>query len=124
MAPEVPASKAQEIIRSYFVPSNHATNALAKFVEVATSNGLGGDVFTRKYVIRPVKLTRSVAQYPLDHVTYAMQNMILLRPRDVQESFRRKRGSSVVRHLSLVLEVPGSIPARGEKNLGVRTRFL
>ena len=27
-------------------------------------------------------------------------------------------GSSVVRHLPLVLEVPGSIPARGEKNFG------
>ena len=30
-----------------------------------------------------------------------------------------KRGSSVVRHLPLVLEVPGSIPARGEENFGV-----
>ena len=37
---------------------------------------------------------------------------------------REKRGSAVVRHLPLVLEVPGSIPARGEKNFGVRTRFL
>ena len=27
----------------------------------------------------------------------------------------RKRGRSVVRHLSLLLEVPGSIPARGEE---------
>ena len=36
----------------------------------------------------------------------------------------RKRGSSVVRHLALVLEVPGLFPARGEKNVGVRTRFL
>ena len=36
----------------------------------------------------------------------------------------RKRGSSVVRHLPLVLEVPGSIPAPGEENFGVRTRFL
>ena len=35
-----------------------------------------------------------------------------------------KRGSSVVRHLPLVLEVPGSIPARGENKFGVRTRFL
>ena len=26
-------------------------------------------------------------------------------------------------HLPLVLEVPGSIPARGEENFGVRTRF-
>ena len=35
-----------------------------------------------------------------------------------------KRGSSVVRPLPLVLEVPGSIPTRGEKNFGVQTRFL
>ena len=35
----------------------------------------------------------------------------------------RKRGSSVVRHLPLVLEIPGSIPAHGEKNFGVQTRF-
>ena len=27
-------------------------------------------------------------------------------------------------HLPLVLEVPGSIPARGKENFGVRTRFL
>ena len=27
-------------------------------------------------------------------------------------------------HLPLVLEVPGSIPARGEENFGVRTRLL
>ena len=33
-------------------------------------------------------------------------------------------GSSVVRHLPLVLEVPGLIPACGEENFGVRTRFL
>ena len=30
-----------------------------------------------------------------------------------------KGGSSVVRHLPLVLEVPGSIPALGEENFGV-----
>ena len=30
-----------------------------------------------------------------------------------------KRGSSVVRHLPLVLEIPSSIPARGEENFGV-----
>ena len=29
-------------------PQHHVTYALAKF-EVATSNGLGGDAFTRKY---------------------------------------------------------------------------
>ena len=31
---------------------------------------------------------------------------------------------SVVRHLPLVLEVPGSIPARGEENFGVRTPLV
>ena len=30
-----------------------------------------------------------------------------------------KCGSSVVRHLPLVLEVPGSIPTSGKKNFGV-----
>ena len=40
------------------------------------------------------------------------------------EVIKFARGSSVVRHLPLVLEVPGSIPARGEENFGVRTRFL
>ena len=36
-----------------------------------------------------------------------------------------KRGSSyaVVRHLPLVLEVPGSIPARGEENFGDEHAF-
>ena len=32
---------------------------------------------------------------------------------------RRERGSSVVRHLPLVLEVPGSIPTHDETNFGV-----
>ena len=31
----------------------------------------------------------------------------------------RKRSSSVVRHLPLVLEVPGAIPASDEENFGV-----
>ena len=41
------------------------------------SNGLGGDAFTRKYIISPFTLilvqgqTRKVAQYPLYHMTYA-----------------------------------------------------
>ena len=30
-----------------------------------------------------------------------------------------KLGSSVVRHLPMVLEVPGPIPASGEENFGV-----
>ena len=33
-----------------------------------------------------------------------------------------KRGSSVVRHLPLVVEVPGSISARSEENFGVQKR--
>ena len=36
----------------------------------------------------------------------------------------RRCGSPVVRHLPLVLEVPGSIPASREENLGVQTCFL
>ena len=35
-----------------------------------------------------------------------------------------KHGSSVVRHLPLALEGPGSIPARGRENFGEQTRFL
>ena len=50
----------------------------AKF-RVDTSNGLGGDAFTRKYIISPLTLTLTlgqgetlnVAQYPLHHMTYA-----------------------------------------------------
>ena len=40
------------------------------------SNGLGGDAFTRKYIISLLTLTlgqgqtQIVAQYPLHHVTY------------------------------------------------------
>ena len=39
--------------------------------EVATSNSLGGDSFTRKYIIW-VKVTQNVAQYHLYHVTYTL----------------------------------------------------
>ena len=39
-------------------------------------------------------------------------------------SSRVTEGVVVVRHLPLVLEVPGLIPARGEENFVVRTRFL
>ena len=44
--------------------------------EVATSNSLGGDAFTRKYIISFLILTLgqgetwNVAQYPLHHLTY------------------------------------------------------
>ena len=51
------------------------TYALAKF-EVATSNNLGEDAFTRKkhyltLTLVGVKVTQNVAQYPLHHVSYA-----------------------------------------------------
>ena len=51
------------------------TKASAKF-QVVMSNRLGGDAFTRKYIISLLTLTlghgqtRNVAQYPLHHVTY------------------------------------------------------
>ena len=61
------------------------TYSATKF-EVATSNGLGGDTFTRNVTDRRkdgrrtdfttklelgVKVTQNVAQYPLHHVTYS-----------------------------------------------------
>ena len=42
--------------------------------EVAMSNGLGGDTFTRNTLFDldlGVKVTQNVAQYPLHHVTYS-----------------------------------------------------
>ena len=58
------------------IPAFELTKASAKF-EVATSNRLGGDAFTIKYIISLLTLTlgqgqtRKVAQYPLHHMTYA-----------------------------------------------------
>ena len=58
------------------IPAFDLTKASAKF-EVATSNSLGGDAFTRKFVISLLILTlgqgqtRNVVQYPLHHITYA-----------------------------------------------------
>ena len=43
-------------------------------LEVASSNGLGGDAFTRKYSnchLTLVNVTQDVDQYPLHHLTYA-----------------------------------------------------
>ena len=49
---------------------HHMTYLGTKF-EVATSNGLVGDAFTRNYIIDlGVKVTQYVAQYPLHYVTY------------------------------------------------------
>ena len=58
------------------IPAFDLTKASAKF-EVAMSNGLGGDAFTRKYIISFLTLTlcqgqtRYLAHYPLHHMTYA-----------------------------------------------------
>ena len=55
---------------------HHVTYAAIKF-EVATSNGLGWNAFTRKFIIWSfdlelgVKVTQNVAQYTLHHVIYA-----------------------------------------------------
>ena len=40
-------------------PLDHVTYSATKF-EVATFNGLGGDTFTRKYIIWPLTLTLGV----------------------------------------------------------------
>ena len=59
------------------IPAFELTKASAKF-EVATSNCLWGDAFTRKYIITLLTLTlgqgqtRNVAQYPLHHMTYGL----------------------------------------------------
>ena len=58
------------------MPAFDLTKASSKF-EVATSNSLGGDAFTRKYIISPLTLrvgqehTGNVAQYLLNHMIYA-----------------------------------------------------
>ena len=56
-------------------PLHHVTYVHAKF-DVTTSNGLRGDVFTKKkkkkiFDLHWVKVTQNIAQYPLHHVTYA-----------------------------------------------------
>ena len=53
-------------------PLHHVTCAIVKF-EIATSNGLGGDVFAKKTLTFDlgVKDTQNVAQNPLQYVTYA-----------------------------------------------------
>ena len=57
------------------IPAFELTKASAKF-EVATSNHLGGDAFTRKYNISLLTMTLgqgqtlNVAHYHLHHMTY------------------------------------------------------
>ena len=58
------------------MPTFYLTKASAKF-EVATSNNLGGEAFTRKYIISPLTLTlgqehsQNIVQYPLHHMNYS-----------------------------------------------------
>ena len=83
--PEQPAQNTFEIDFSQWytianvplqIPAFDITKAYAKF-EVATSDRLRGDAFTREYIISLMSLTlgreqtRKVAQYPLHHMTYA-----------------------------------------------------
>ena len=64
--------------RGYFIANIRFlfNQSICKF-EVAMSNGLGGDAFTRKYIISPLTLTigqghtGNIAQYHLHHMTYA-----------------------------------------------------
>ena len=48
---------------------------------MATSSGLGGDVFTRKYIFRPltltfvVKVTLNVDQYSQHHAAYSPERL-------------------------------------------------
>ena len=52
----------------------HHVNSTATKFEVALSNGLGGDIFTRNTLFDlalRAKVTRNVTQYPLHHVTYS-----------------------------------------------------
>ena len=59
-----------KVIRNAQYTLHHLTYTPAKF-EVATSNSLGGDVFTRKYIFDlGVKVTQNVTQYPLHYVIY------------------------------------------------------
>ena len=58
------------------IPAFQLTKASAKY-EVATSKCLGGDAFTREYIISLLTLTlgqgqtRNIAQCPLHRMTYA-----------------------------------------------------
>ena len=68
------------------------TFAPAKF-EVAMSNSLGEDAFTRKYIFDldlQVKITLNVAQCPLHHVTYVPTEFEVTTSKALGEAFSRK----------------------------------
>ena len=72
-------------------PPNHMTYVPAKF-EVATSNSLGEDGFTKLYDLDlGVKVTQNVAQYHPHHVTYAPVNFeVAMSNGSGEDSFTRK----------------------------------
>ena len=75
----------QSMVLHHKMPAFELTKASAKF-EVATSNRLRGDAFTRKKIISLLTLTLghgqtgNFAQYPLHHITYAPAKFELLFP--------------------------------------------
>ena len=64
--------------------------------KVATSNGLGGDTFTRKHNLifdldLRIKVTGNVAQYPLHHLTYSATNFEVATSKGLRgDAFTRK----------------------------------
>ena len=68
-------------------PWHHVTYAPANF-EVATSNGLGVDAFTRKYIIDlGLKVTQNVTQYGTVGTLYVMWPMQLQRRRYIYKIY-------------------------------------
>ena len=69
-------------------PPNHMIYAPAQF-EVASSNSIGEDGFTRKYI--GVKVTQNVDKYHPHHVTYAPANFEVAMSNGLgEDAFTRK----------------------------------
>ena len=87
-------SRSHKMLPSTLHSPHHMTYAPspAKF-EVATSNSLGEDAFTRKTLFDLdlwVKVTQHVAQYPLHHVTYSPANFANATSNSLGDAFTRK----------------------------------
>ena len=89
-----PKVNATENIAKYSL--HYLTCTLAK-IKAATSNSLGGDTFTRNYIIWQltltfgVKFTLIVAQYPLHHITYSPAKFEVARSNGLgEDAFIRK----------------------------------
>ena len=66
-------------------PLHHVTYVTTEF-EVTTSEGLGGDAFTRKFII-----TLNVAQYLLHNVTYSAKKFEIATSNGLgEDAFTRK----------------------------------